>query len=265
MAGEPTTVILQKQHLAVAAGLFAILVLAIGGLALLVMRQPAAAPAPATTTAQTSPSTDTGQVAPPPPAAVAPPAAPTPPAADLTGAGAASQPAAPAAAASRGDAAPPRRSAERSPVAVAESRSPARPAARDASLPPLTIVDVRFVAADGTRVRERDAIMTFSSGVLTVAERKGAVVRSIPYEQIMSVNYSRSRQPMWNSPAGPAPVMRVGGGAFGMFRSDPHWVSIRTKDVFVVLRVGAEHLRGLPAAFSDRTGVTMDIVRAQAR
>jgi hypothetical protein len=107
--------------------------------------------------------------------------------------------------------------------------------------------------------------MTFSSGVLMVAERTGAVVRSMPYDQIMSVSYSRSRQPMWNSPGGPAPVMRVGGGAFGMFRSDPHWVSIRTKDAFVVLRVGADHIRSLPAAFSQRTGVTMDVVPAPAR
>jgi serine/threonine-protein kinase len=262
---EPTTVILQKQHLAVAAGLFAILVVAIGGLALLVMRQPAAAPAPSTTTAQTSPLTDAGRAVPPPQTA-AEPAAPAPPAGDLAGAVVASQPVAPAPAASRDDGSPPTRAAaDRSPAAASEPRSAVRPAARDAALPPLTIVDVRFVAADGTRVRERDAIMTFSSGVLTVAERSGAVVRSIPYEQIMSVNYSRSRQPMWRSPAGPAPVMRVGGGAFGVFRSDPHWVSIRTKDSFVVLRVEADHVRSLPAAFSQRTGVTMDIVRAQAR
>ena len=126
-------------------------------------------------------------------------------------------------------------------------------------------MDIRFVAAEGTRVRERDAIMTFSSGALTISERNGAVLRSIPYEQIRSVNYSRSRQPMWKSPRGPAPVMRVGGGAFGIFRSDPHWVSIRTKEAFSVLRVAPEHLRTLPAAFSQRTGVTMDRVRAPAR
>jgi serine/threonine-protein kinase len=267
-ATEPTTVILQKQHLAVAAGLFAIVVAAIGGLALLVLRQPAAAPASSATPAQPSPSLDGGQSAPSPQAATVPPAVPTQPAGtgDLATAVSAPPSGAPAPAVSRGDAAAPaRRATERSPVAVPDPRSPARSAARDAALPPLTIVDVRLVAAEGTRVKEREAIMTFSSGVLTVAERNGAVVRSIPYDHIMSVNYSRSRQPMWQSPGGPAPVMRVGGGAFGMFRSDPHWVSIRMKDAFVVLRVTAEHVRSLPGAFSQRTGVTMDIVRGPAR
>lgn len=133
------------------------------------------------------------------------------------------------------------------------------------ALPPQTIVDVRFVAAEGTRVREREAILTFSAGVLTIVERNGAVIRSIPYEQIMSVHYSRSRQPMWQSPGGPAPVLRVGGGAFGMFRSDPHWLSIRTREAFLVLRIGPEHIRSLPDIFSQRAGVTVDVVRARAR
>lgn len=107
--------------------------------------------------------------------------------------------------------------------------------------------------------------MTFSAGVLTVAERNGAVIRSLPYEQIMSVNYSRSRQPMWQAPGGPAPVLRIGGGAFGMFRSDPHWVSIRTKEAFLVLRIGPEHLRSLSEAFSQRAGVKVDVVRSRGR
>lgn len=107
--------------------------------------------------------------------------------------------------------------------------------------------------------------MTFSAGVLTVAERNGAVIRSLPYEHIMSVSYSRSRQPMWRSPRGPAPVLRVGGGAFAMFRADPHWVSIRTKGAFLVLRIGPEQIRSLPEAFSQRAGVKVDVVRSRAR
>jgi eukaryotic-like serine/threonine-protein kinase len=225
VAGEPTTVILKPRHLAVAAGLFGILVLAISGLALLVVRRPGAAPA--------APVTSTSPLAPAAPSSASPPSSAA--------------------------------SSEVS-AAAAESAPPARPAAaRDAALPPLTVFDIRFVAAEKARVRERDAIMTFSSGVLTIAERHGAVLRSIPYEQIRSVNYSRSRQPMWKSPRGPAPVMRVGGGALGIFRSEPHWVSIRTKEAFSVLRVGPEHARSLATAFSQRTGVTMDTVPAPSR
>ncbi len=223
-AGEHTTVILKKQHLAAAAGLFALLVLALSGFALIVTRRPVAAPV----TSDGEPRADT-----------APPTAATPP--------------------------PPTGSPSNGPAAAREPTPDRPPVARDAALPPLTIVDVRFVAAEGTRVREREAIMTFSAGVLTVAERNGAVIRSLPYEHIMSVSYSRSRQPMWRSPRGPAPVLRVGGGAFAMFRADPHWVSIRTKGAFLVLRIGPEQIRSLPEAFSQRAGVKVDVVRSRAR
>jgi serine/threonine protein kinase len=256
--GEGTTVILQKQHLALAAGLFALLVLALSGLALIVMRRPVAAPAASGTGTPGSPvAGEQGAEASPPTPATPPP--PTPP----------SQPGTPRPRVSRNNGpatAPARPAPDPSPLAVSEPVSPSSPpAARDMALPPQTIVDVRFVAAEGTRVRERQAMLTFSAGVLTVAERNGAVIRSIPYEQIMSVNYSRSRQPMWQSPGGPAPVLRVGGGAFGMFRSDPHWLSIRTKEAFLVLRIGPEHIRSLPDIFSQRAGVTVDVVRARAR
>ena len=222
-AGEHTTVILKKQHLAAAAGLFALLVLALSGFALIVTRRPGAAPV-----------TSDGE----PRAETAPPTAATP---------------------------PPTGSPSNGPPAAREPTPDPPLVARDAALPPLTIVDVRFVAAEGTRVREREAIMTFSAGVLTVAERNGAVIRSLPYEHIMSVSYSRSRQPMWRSPRGPAPVLRVGGGAFAMFRADPHWVSIRTKGAFLVLRIGPGQIRSLPEAFSQRAGVKVDVVRSRAR
>jgi hypothetical protein len=138
-------------------------------------------------------------------------------------------------------------------------------ARRDVGLPPLTISDVKVLVSEGARQRERDVTLTFAAGMLTVAEKNGTVVRSIPYEQILSVSYSRSRQPMWQSPGGPAPVMRVGGGALGFFRADPHWMSVRTRESFLVLRVEPQHTRSVPAAFADRAGVTVDIVREKAR
>ena len=50
------------------------------------------------------------------------------------------------------------------------------------------------------------------------------------YRQIRSIAYAHSRDPMWISPQGPAPVVRAEGGtlgAFGIFVSRD-WVSLRT-------------------------------------
>jgi eukaryotic-like serine/threonine-protein kinase len=266
--GESTTVILKKQHLAVAAGLFALVVVVIGGLAVVVMRRPTLVPAASVTAENPAPAAAPSTTVPAstPPPAVGPAATTPSPASTSPGpspAGTSTPTTKPAGPNDRASAPPPARDARRSGGAAAAAK-PA-PGARDAALPPLTVVDVRVVGADGNRIREREAIMTFSSGVLTVAERNGTVVRSIPYEQIMSVSYSRSQQPMWQSPGGPSPVLRVGGGAFAMFRSEPHWLSIRTREAFLVLRVGPEHIRSLPTAFSERTGVNVEIVRARPR
>jgi len=247
-AGERTTVILKKQHLAVAAGLFVLLVLTLSGFALIVTRRPVAAPVTSAGEHRAEPRAE-----PPPPTPLPPPPATGGAGTPARGPILPSQPGAP----------PPTVSRNNGPAAARPT--PDRAVARDAALPPLTIVDVRYVAAEGTRVREREAIMTFAGGVLTIAERNGAVIRSLSYEQIMSVSYSRSRQPMWRSPGGPAPVLRVGGGAFAMFRSDPHWVSIRTKEAFFVLRIGPEQIRTLPEVFSQRAGVKMDVVGPRPR
>jgi serine/threonine-protein kinase len=290
-----TTVILQKRHIALAAGLFAVLVVVFGVLAALLVQKPgptsgasAEAPPPASETATASspePTTATAQPASEPPVTPAVPAAESP-APTKPGASSAPSPDAPAAQPAKSAAARPSPSprdsaktavgAANGPTAPAatgaakepapadtelSSASPPAAAARDAALPALTITDVRIVVADDGRLRERDAVLTFAAGTLTVADRNGAVVHTVPYGGILSVSYSRSRQPLWQSPGGPAPVLKIGGGAFGIFRSEPNWYSVRTKGVFLVLRVEPKHLRTLPAAFSDRAGVTVQVVR----
>ena len=289
-----TTVILQKRHIALAAGLFAVLVVVFGVLAALLVQNSgstsgASADAPVSEAAgassPASAATATPQPPSEPPAATATPSAEPPTPAKPDGPPSAS-PDAPAAAAAKPSASRPSPSPrdpakaaagaangpsapaasapakEPEPVdAEAPSASAASGAARDAALPPLTITDVRIVVADDGRLREREAVMTFASGNLTVADRNGTVVQTVPYSGIIGVSYSRSRQPLWQSPGGPAPVLKIGGGAFGIFRSEPNWYSVRTKDVFLVLRVEPKHLRTLPAAFSDRAGVTVEVVR----
>jgi serine/threonine-protein kinase len=292
-----TTVILQKRHIALAAGLFALLVVVFGILAALVVQKTgpesgasaeAQPPAPSSSseapTAPSSEPTATAAVEPaadPAPPPVAATAAPTPtpastaPAAPKpavakpspsprdpvkTAAGAATGPTATAPPGAAKEPAPAGAEATSPSSSPAASPAPAA-SARDASLPPLTVTDLRIVVADDGRLRERDAVMTFAAGNLTIADRNGAVVHTVPYSGILGVSYSRSRQPLWQSPGGPAPVLKVGGGAFGIFRSEPNWYSVRTKDVFLVLRVEPKHLRTLPTAFSDRAGVTVQVVR----
>ena len=72
---------------------------------------------------------------------------------------------------------------------------------------------------------------------------------------------------MWNSPKGPAPVVRAEGGtlgAFGIFVSRD-WVSLRTStdNEFIVLRFSDAAIKRVLAALEERTGRKVERVAAQ--
>ena len=115
--------------------------------------------------------------------------------------------------------------------------------------------------------RERDAQLVLSDGkVNVVANDKPRVLHSVPYESVMSISYSRSRDPLWRSPAGPVALAHVGGGALGIFL-ERHWVALRTDtdDRFIVLRFTDEIVGKALTALEERTGRTRQFVVERKR
>jgi len=127
--------------------------------------------------------------------------------------------------------------------------------------------DARTLTNVSRSGRERDAQLVLSDGkVNVVANDKQRVLHSVPYESVMSISYSRSRDPMWKSPNGPAAVARVGAGPFGLF-FERHWICLRTDttDRFVVLRVDGDVVGKVLAALEERTGRTPELVGDRKR
>lgn len=115
--------------------------------------------------------------------------------------------------------------------------------------------------------RELEATVHLSDGRITVTatEDPDNSVHSMPYDRIDSISYSKGRDPMWNSPEGPAPVARLSAGALGgIFRGTRHWVTLKTSlagDPFIVLRFGSEpQLKRALRALEERTGRQAEIV-----
>ena len=115
-----------------------------------------------------------------------------------------------------------------------------------------TLVGVR-------KPREHDAQLVLANGTITVTSEMGSEYPyySIPYESVVSITYSRGRDPMWNSPEGPAQVTR-GGGALGRLGigGARDWISLRTttKDQFVAMRFDELLIRRILLALEERTG-----------
>jgi hypothetical protein len=129
---------------------------------------------------------------------------------------------------------------------------------------PLAFEAKAFVS-EGNKQRERDATVHFADGkVIVVAEDNPKdVVHAIPYDAILSISYSTGRDPLWNSPEGPAAVARAGAG-LGFFRGLRHWVTLRTRDamdLFVVLRFSNDvQVARAIQALEERTSHTVELV-----
>jgi hypothetical protein len=121
--------------------------------------------------------------------------------------------------------------------------------------------EARALVQDGDRQRERKSKVALADRKVTVrASDNGDVLYALPYEDLVSISYSRARDPLWNAPGGPTRVVRVSGrmlGALGI-RVVRDWVSLRmmkSKDQFVVLRFDDElQARRAIAAIEERTG-----------
>jgi hypothetical protein len=102
--------------------------------------------------------------------------------------------------------------------------------------------DASALVPDGDRQRERDSLVVLADGKINVRaldDRK--LLHATPYDSVVSISYSRGRNPFWNGPSGPTQVARTGRSPLGIFRGDRHWLSLRLKGgKFVVLRVDSE-------------------------
>jgi eukaryotic-like serine/threonine-protein kinase len=117
--------------------------------------------------------------------------------------------------------------------------------------------DALTLVPDGDRPRERESRVVLADGKIHVrATDDHKMLHAVSYDAVVSISYSRGRNPLWKTTAGPAEVARASRGALGIFRGARHWVSLRIKNApFVVLRLGSDaQAWSAIAALEERTG-----------
>jgi hypothetical protein len=112
----------------------------------------------------------------------------------------------------------------------------------------------KMLVKDGDKPRERDATVRLADGQVTVTAQDRTILGALPYDAVLSVIYSKGKQPLWDAPGGALPIQRVEGGTFGFLKGGRHWVSLRTKERFVVLRVDENQVPAVLSAIEERTG-----------
>lgn len=142
-----------------------------------------------------------------------------------------------------------------SPEAKAPAGAAGSPAAPVAAPPPAVTFDkLKLLVLDEGKGRDRDASLRFGADAMMVMDGD-ATVRTTRYRDVIGLYRSHSREPRWATPDGTAvPIAKVG-GKFGFLRGRPDWVTVRTKEAFIPLRVPERDLERVVAELEARTGV----------
>jgi hypothetical protein len=270
-ATDGPSIVLQRNHFAMAGAMLTVVAVGVAVLAVMALRRPAAPAerAPGATQALASP-------APTPTAAprlpVSPDPVPTPVAHAVEtvspaprSAAAASAPSPAAAAEARGGDVPsgpsvPKTAKKMEPAVTPALGSGSRtPPEKPAVAPIVTdsappfVFSAKAVVVDGGKNLEHDATTQLGDGKVTVTEKNKRVIAEIPYTAIVGMSQSNSKQPLWNSPEGPAEIFKVESGAFGFLKGGRNWLAVRTKDQSLVLRVSDENVHRVIEALELRT------------
>jgi len=150
-----------------------------------------------------------------------------------------------------------------------EVAPPAEPEERPA--PPVTHAPEASLVFEtkalvGTRKsREQSAQLVLGDGKITIIPQDNPASRlcSFPYARVISINVSRGRDPLWNSPQGPAPVARAGGALSRLgIQVARDWIALRTstEEQFVAMRFDEVLIKRVLLALEERTGHTAQIV-----
>lgn len=128
------------------------------------------------------------------------------------------------------------------------------PAPVPATQPVVTFKQLKLLVTDAGKARDRDASLRLDTDGLRVMDGDTAI-QFAPYRDVIALYQSHSREPRWTTPDGTAvAVAKSSGGKFSFFKGVPDWITVRTKEGFVPLRVDESDLPQVIAALEARTG-----------
>jgi hypothetical protein len=144
------------------------------------------------------------------------------------------------------------------PSAPVEAPEPVERRAPKAAEDPILVFETRALV--GTRKsKEQGAQLVMGEGKITLIPTNdpSSPLCSFPYGRVIAINVSRGRDPLWNSPQGPAPVARAGGTLSRLgIQVTREWIALRTstEEQFVSMRFDEVLLKRVLLALEERTG-----------
>ncbi len=146
--------------------------------------------------------------------------------------------------------------------------------------PPELFEKVEAILVNGNKIERLPARLRLEEASLVIeVKRSGEVLKKFDYQDIKSADYSYSKHPRWKAGAGTAaagvaltyssifltaafPIILAvpAGFALAKSKSKRHWLTIKTNDDYVVLRLDKDFLRLIIPAIETRTGIKVEEV-----
>jgi hypothetical protein len=137
--------------------------------------------------------------------------------------------------------------------------APPRRAPTNASVQVFDKVDM--LVPKGDKADEKSAKLIFQGDTLVIQRDKhNEVLKSFPYENINSAEYSYSTSPRWKTGIGAAVVLGVFALPIFLMKGKKHWLTIKTADDFAILHLDKDNYKIILPTFEARTGKRVETV-----
>ncbi|NNE65868.1 MAG: hypothetical protein HKN33_04820 [Pyrinomonadaceae bacterium] len=129
----------------------------------------------------------------------------------------------------------------------------------------VTFKKVRIMQNVGKKFKEKKADLTFREKFLVISVKKGVDVE-MAYDDIVSAEYSYSKNPRWKTGLGLGaasvvfPPLLLIAIPLGFTKHRRHWLTIRTNDKFAVLKLSKDNRKLVLPTLETRSGVTVTAV-----
>ena len=254
-----------KPAMLVAVGVAALVIVlaGLGGWMLMRPRSEPPADAPVAPASQAGEAANNPAPSSPPAPATAPPpgvSVPAPPG-TASGSAATTAPATSIEAGTRGSAAGAARTAQPpAPTAPATGTATtpvvAPPPAEAPSETQVVFPDVKVLMITGRRAQDRDALLSFVGGQMTVLNREGGtIITSTPYKAIERVTYVRARNPKWD-PSLFSPPDNL--DMPGILPTARHWLVLQSRTAYLILQLNGNTWQKVLETVEGRTGLKVD-------
>jgi serine/threonine-protein kinase len=129
-------------------------------------------------------------------------------------------------------------------------------AGASAALPTASFGDLKVIVANGAKTKDVDALLNLEPDKLVVRDRdNGEVVQSEAYKSIAALTYAHAKAPRWQEGDGVAAVPKSFGGSGFFLRSSRHWLTLQSKNEFIILRLEDRNVIPVMTSLEQRTGI----------